>query len=236
MNTKILIVDDETLIRLDLKKKFETCGFRNILEARDGNECIDQILREKPEFVLLDLQMSPIDGIQVLEILQEKGNKTKVIVFTAYTDKEKIKKCFQYGAIEYFTKPVKFDEILYLIKKYEKETVEVNNEKIRNNKIFIVHGRNNGIKNEVARTIEKMGLETIILHEHENINLTIIEKIEKYSDVKFAIIIYTGCDLGKLLTDTNLKQRARQNVVFEHGYLMGKLGRSNVCVIMCDSV
>ena len=63
-------------------------------------------------------------------------------------------------------------------------------------KIFIVHGHDNEVKLEVARFIEKIGLEPIILHEQVNSGMTVIEKIEKYSDVEFGIVLYTPCDLG----------------------------------------
>src|SRR5690606_37787706 len=60
---------------------------------------------------------------------------------------------------------------------------------------------------------------------------TIIEKIEQQSNVGFAIILYSPCDEGKSVTSTSLKPRARQNVVFEHGYFIAKLGRSNVVAL-----
>jgi predicted nucleotide-binding protein len=101
------------------------------------------------------------------------------------------------------------------------------------NKIFIVHGQNNEAKLEVARFIEKIGFEPIILHEQASGSKTIIEKIEAYSDVGFGVVIYTPCDIGaKSSEPSELKGRARQNVVFEHGFLIGKLGRSNVCPLV----
>lgn len=102
-------------------------------------------------------------------------------------------------------------------------------------KVFIVHGRDNEVKQEVSRFIEKLGLEVIILHEQANSGMTIIEKIECYSnDADFALVLYTPCDHGRGVHESNIppKSRARQNVVFEHGYLMAKLGRENVCPLV----
>lgn len=102
-------------------------------------------------------------------------------------------------------------------------------------KVFIVHGRDNEAKYEVSRFIEQLGLEAIILHEQANAGMTIIEKIEHYSnDADFALVLYTGCDHGRGVHESNVppKSRARQNVVFEHGYLMAKLGRENVCSLV----
>ena len=103
------------------------------------------------------------------------------------------------------------------------------------NKVFIVHGHDDALKNEVARYIEKLGLEAIILHEQASNGKTIIEKIEYYSDVSFGIVLYTPCDIGGK-TEKNLQPRARQNVVFEHGYLIGKIGRENVVALVKDKV
>jgi len=63
-------------------------------------------------------------------------------------------------------------------------------------KVFIVHGHDNTVKNEAARFVEKLGLESIILHEQVNAGKTVIEKIEEFSNVGFAIVLYTDCDLG----------------------------------------
>lgn len=104
---------------------------------------------------------------------------------------------------------------------------------VKNNRIFIVHGHDELSKVNVARFLEKVGLEPIILHEQASSSKTIIEKIEAYSDVGFAVVIYSPCDIGgKASTDPLLKPRARQNVVFEHGYFIGHLGRSNVCALV----
>ena len=100
-------------------------------------------------------------------------------------------------------------------------------------KVFIVHGHDDLLKNEVARFIEKLDLEAIILHEKASSGKTIIEKIEEYSNVGFGIVLYTPCDVGAKQTENiDLKSRARQNVVFEHGFLIGKIGRENVCAIV----
>ena len=109
--------------------------------------------------------------------------------------------------------------------------------KLDTNKVFIVHGHDNLAKTEVARFIEKLGFEPIILHEQASSGKTIIEKIESYSNVGFGVVLYTPCDFGASQSDKkDVKSRARQNVVFEHGYLIGKLTRSNVCALVKGEV
>lgn len=105
------------------------------------------------------------------------------------------------------------------------------------NKVFIVHGRDTLLRTQVENVLRALGLEPIILQEQANIGKTIIEKIEKYTDVGFGIVLYTPCDEGRLRSEEEeLKPRARQNVVLEHGYLMGKLGRERVCCLVSDDV
>lgn len=104
-------------------------------------------------------------------------------------------------------------------------------------KVFIVHGHDDGTKNEVARFIEKLGLEAIIVHEQTSSGDTIIEKVIRYSDVGFGVVLYTACDIGAVKSEPeNLKARARQNVIFEHGFLIGKIGRKNVVALVKDNV
>ena len=108
---------------------------------------------------------------------------------------------------------------------------------IDKNKVFIVHGHDDLAKTEMARFISQIGLEPIILHEQASSGRTIIEKIEDYSNVGFGIVLYTPCDVGaKKDSEPDLKARARQNVVFEHGFLNGKLGRQYVCAFVKDDV
>ena len=104
-------------------------------------------------------------------------------------------------------------------------------------KVFIVHGHDNAAKESVARFVEKIGLEAIILHEQASSGNTIIEKIEANSNVGFAIVLYTPCDVGVSKGEKDqLKPRARQNVIFEHGYLIGKIGRKNVSALVKGDV
>jgi len=103
-------------------------------------------------------------------------------------------------------------------------------------KIFIVHGRDDLAKTETARFIEKLGFEAVILHEQATAGKTIIEKLEEHTNVGFAVVLYTPCDIGGLSGSSAQSPRARQNVVFEHGYLIGKLGRQNVCALVKGNI
>lgn len=98
--------------------------------------------------------------------------------------------------------------------------------------VFIIHGRDDGTKETVARFIERLGLKPIILHEEPNQGQTIIEKFEQHAEVAFAIALLTPDDTGGLAEEEpSHKPRARQNVIFELGYFTGKLGRQGVCAL-----
>ncbi len=97
-------------------------------------------------------------------------------------------------------------------------------------KVFVVHGHDEGAREAVARYLEKLGFEAIILHERASQGKTIIEKIEAQSDVGFAVVLLTPDDFGGRKGEQP-KDRARQNVLLELGYFVGKLGRSRVCAL-----
>ena len=102
-----------------------------------------------------------------------------------------------------------------------------------NTNVFIVHGHNEEMKQSVARTIDKLDLNPIILHEQANKGKTIIEKFTDNSDVLYAIVLLSADDIAYLKTDSldNGKFRARQNVIFELGYFIGKIGRERVLAL-----
>jgi predicted nucleotide-binding protein len=100
-----------------------------------------------------------------------------------------------------------------------------------NNKVFVVHGHNDEVKLNVVRTLEKLGIEPIILHEKGNEKNTLIELIENNSDVAFAIVLLSDDDVGKAQKDKELISRAGQNVILELGYFIGRLGIDRVCAL-----
>ena len=114
-------------------------------------------------------------------------------------------------------------------------------------KIFVVHGHDETLKTEAEALLYREGFEPVILHRQLDEGQTVIEKFEKNSVVGYALILLTPDDIGcpktereKINADPNYKiqeeYRARQNVIFEWGYFVGKLGRPNVCCILKQPV
>lgn len=102
-------------------------------------------------------------------------------------------------------------------------------------RVFVVHGHDEGARESLARFLEKLGFEAIILHEKASGGKTVIEKVEAHSEVDFAVVLLTPDDVGGERADT-LQPRARQNVLLELGYFIGKLGRHNVCALRKGNV
>ena len=97
--------------------------------------------------------------------------------------------------------------------------------------VFIVHGHDDPAKMEVARLIERAGLNVKILHGQPNEGRTIIEKFERYAGLAgFAVVLLTPDDVGGPDRE-NLRRRARQNVIGEMFWFAGKLGRQRVCAL-----
>ncbi len=102
--------------------------------------------------------------------------------------------------------------------------------------VFIVHGHDDGFRQTVARVLHQLELNPIILHEKANEGKAIMEKFDVYGNVSYAVALFTPDDLGaakgKVNSLDDLRPRARQNVVFELGYFIGRRGRSNACALV----
>jgi predicted nucleotide-binding protein len=110
------------------------------------------------------------------------------------------------------------------------DTVEIRAEPKISNRVFIVHGHDGEAREAVARFLSSVGLDPIILHEKPNEGRTLIEKFEAHGDVSFAVVLLTPDDFGGA-AGGEPKARARQNVILELGYFVGRLGRDRVCAL-----
>ena len=105
--------------------------------------------------------------------------------------------------------------------------------------VFISHGHDEEAKMTVAKFVENLGLKVTVLNEPPSSDLTVIENLEKYADdTGFAIALLTPDDVGALKdeADQQLNPRARQNVLFELGYFIGKLNPNRVCLLYKEGV
>lgn len=104
-------------------------------------------------------------------------------------------------------------------------------------KIFIVPGQDVSARDKTTSFIENLGFEAIILEEQAFSNQTLLEKMEAFPEAKFGIVLYTpSLNEEKELQNGNTKLKAQHNKIFEHGFLMGKIGKSNVCALVKDTI
>ena len=107
--------------------------------------------------------------------------------------------------------------------------------KVLSRRVFVVHGHDDGARETIARYLDKLGFTAIILHEQANRGRTVMEKVEADGDVGFAVVLLTPDDVGCVKGGTP-EPRARQNVLLELGYFIGRLGRDKVCALKRGSL
>src|SRR5579864_5727611 len=107
---KILIVDDEKLVRWALAKKCAEYGYQSI-EAADGEEALRMLQNESPDAILLDVHLPGQSGIEVLEKLKQSGDTCTVIMMTADPQLEDVKAALRMGAYDFVSKPINYEEL-----------------------------------------------------------------------------------------------------------------------------
>ena len=110
MDKRVVIADDESIIRLDLKEILEGDGYLVVGEAARGDDALSMIKEFEPDLALLDVKMPGLDGIQVARELQ--GSSTKVVLLTAFSQRSLIESARDAGVIAYLVKPFRSSEIL----------------------------------------------------------------------------------------------------------------------------
>jgi predicted nucleotide-binding protein len=169
--------------------------------------------------------------LQTFSILEEIGKSTSILVKELEEDRS--------GSYFYQSSTRRILGVLKAaLAIVERKPLASHNhsEETDNSQVFIVHGHDEALLQTVARFVEKLRLNPIILFEQAGQGKTIIEKFEKYSSTRYAIVLFTPDDLGRSAKEGELKPRARQNVVLELGYFIGKLERQNVAVLFDTSI
>lgn len=122
-----------------------------------------------------------------------------------------------------------------LLPSIDEDALNKENMKDTSKNVFIVHGHDSLIRTQVELFLKEIDFDPVVLFKQPNEGATIIEKLERESkDAVFSIVLYTSCDLGndKENAIKTLNPRARQNVVFEHGYMCALLGRQKICALV----
>lgn len=173
-------------------------------------------------------------GLTILLARQFAGDSRKALNFAYefYYNGKKITPNLQHMVSQVFV-PFERDFSAYVTQRTGKgvagEPIEQQEKYPR--RIFIVHGHDGEARESVARFLEGLAFEVIILHEQANRGRTVIEKFEEHADVGFAVVLLTPDDVGSAATDGATKSRARQNVILELGYFLGRLSRERVVAL-----
>jgi AmiR/NasT family two-component response regulator len=111
MSLRILVAEDETIIRLDLEKTLEGAGFEVCAAAKDGEEAVELARSERPDLAILDVKMPRLDGIEAARrILAERP--IPIVMLTAYEQAELVSRAVEAGVFGYLVKPFRAGDIL----------------------------------------------------------------------------------------------------------------------------
>jgi two-component system, response regulator PdtaR len=122
---RILVAEDETIIRLDLRALLEHAGFEVCAEARDGEEAVALARSERPDLALLDVKMPKLDGIEAARrILEERP--IPIVMLTAYGQDEIVQRAAEAGVFGYLVKPFREQDLLPAIRTARARHEELN--------------------------------------------------------------------------------------------------------------
>ena len=108
---RILIAEDETIIRLDLKQLLERAGYDVVAEAKDGEEAVALARSEEPELAILDVKMPKLDGIEAARRMLEE-RPIPIVMLTAYGQQELVSRAVEAGVFGYLVKPFREQDLL----------------------------------------------------------------------------------------------------------------------------
>ncbi len=211
---------------LTLSEKLEFNNLEQLDELRNKTKLLIEATFKSPERYLSEL------------------NKIDFQPLTFGEDIERDKSNWEKGEQTFKKFLNKLNQSLVYSKDISSSTFKLDTNKKPNNlkrkkikKVFVVHGHDNQKKLEVTRFIENdLKKKAIILHEQPNKGRTIIEKFEDYADVDYAVAIWSADDKGSTSRSKKINKRARQNVVFETGFFIGKIGRNRVAILYEEGV
>ncbi|MDB5078575.1 MAG: Response regulator [Chloroflexi bacterium] len=109
--TRVVIADDESIIRMDLKEMLSGLGYQVVGEAGDGRQAINLARELKPDLVIMDIKMPEMDGIQAARVLTEE-KIAPVLLLTAYSQQELVSGAREAGVVGYIVKPFRQDELM----------------------------------------------------------------------------------------------------------------------------
>lgn len=108
---KIMVVDDEPIIRMDLREMLESEGYLVVAEAKNGEEAVSLAHRHKPDLIIMDVKMPVLNGIKASGIIRSFSDSS-ILLLTAYSQKELVQDARKAGVTAYLVKPVSEDDLI----------------------------------------------------------------------------------------------------------------------------
>jgi predicted nucleotide-binding protein len=198
------------------------------------------------DLAILDIRLESDDDekdISGLVLAKEVARSVPKIILTGFPSYEYVREALRPqlnglpATVDFVAKQEGPETMLAAVRRALKTADGKKLEENTRQKVFIVHGHDKAAREIVARFIQNLGLRPIILREEPSGGRAIIEQIEHYARVGFAVVLLTPDDIGYSKDQPRQKKpRARQNVIFELGFFIGRLGRSKVCSLYKEGV
>ncbi len=108
--TRVIIADDESVIRMDLREALTNLGYLVVGEAADGRSAVNQARELRPDVVIMDIKMPDMDGIEAAKILTEE-RIAPVVLLSAYSQRDLVQRAREAGVVAYLVKPYREEEL-----------------------------------------------------------------------------------------------------------------------------
>lgn len=185
--------------------------------------------------VVLDLHLgyNRDDGFLLLELMQIKGLHVPTLVVSYSADLQGVSsRAFQYGCVREIICKSKFVEFTIRFQRFIQDEAKI----MKNySRVFVIHGRDDTAKNRILKILHALRTIPVYLEREATGGKTIIELLEKFTDVPYCVAVMSADDVGHYKDEPHAaKSRARQNVILEIGYIMGKLERERILILKDD--
>ena len=117
MDKKILVVDDAAFMRMMVKDALTKGGYTNLIEAADGAIALETYKAEKPDFVMMDITMPNMDGIEALKAIKAFDPSAKIVMCSAMGQESMVVDAIRFGALDFIVKPFKPDRVIQTVQK-----------------------------------------------------------------------------------------------------------------------
>ncbi len=227
----ILFVEDDWEF-LEIRKEWLEDEKFSILSANNPNEALNILAgSEYIDLSIVDIRLVDndkqfdISGLQLAIETMRRSIPTVILSnYSEYAYVREIKEWYPDAEAAFIAKHEEKDIFIELVKKH-----------IRKRSVFIVHGHDLNMRNDVELFVRQLDLQPIILADQQIKTATIFQQLIHYSNVAYVIVLLTPDDTGGK-NPNNLKPRARQNVIFELGYFIGKYGTRKVRVLIPENL